>query len=67
MSFDAQFPPIGLQTKENVAPRGKFRLVENGFKPVPNNDSELRGCNSMRSTHFLADMIPHFDSPREDK
>ena len=28
MSFEAHSLPIYLQTKENVAPRGKFRLVE---------------------------------------
>ena len=28
----AHSPPIGLQTKENVAPRGKFRPVENNLK-----------------------------------
>ena len=30
--FDGHSPPFGLQTKENVAPHGKFYLVENGLQ-----------------------------------
>ena len=32
LSFDAHSLPVGLQTKENVTPCRKFRLVENSLK-----------------------------------
>ena len=32
LSFEAHPPPIGRQTKENVVPCGKFRLVENDLQ-----------------------------------
>ena len=37
LCFDVHSLPIGLQTKENVAQRGKFRLVESGLYSVPRN------------------------------
>ena len=60
LSFDAHSPPIGLQTKENVAPRGKFRLVENGLK-VSIMWLELLSikyfrCMTLKNTVTLADV-----------